>query len=113
VKPWLLAIVRNCHLTALGQKKRHAAAPLPENDNFADADPTPEGRIMASDDGRRLNAALAKLPEEFREVVVLRELEEMSYREIADVTGTPIGTVMSRLARGRALLRVELAGDKV
>jgi len=112
VKPWLLAIVRNCHLNALGQKKRQAAMPLPENDSFADADPTPEGRAMAADDGRRINAALAKLPEEFREVVVLRELEEMSYREIADVTGAPIGTVMSRLARGRALLRVELAGDK-
>jgi RNA polymerase sigma-70 factor (ECF subfamily) len=111
-KPWLLAIVRNCHLNMVGQKKRQAAVPLPENDNFADADPTPEGRVMAADDGRRLNAALAKLPEEFREVVVLRELEEMSYREIADVTGAPIGTVMSRLARGRALLRVELAGDK-
>ena len=111
-KPWLLAIVRNCHLNALGRTKRQAAAPLPEQDVIADAAPTPEGRMMAADDGRRLNAALAALPEEFREVVVLRELEEMSYREIADVTGAPIGTVMSRLARGRALLRIELAGDR-
>ena len=108
-KPWLLAIVRNCHINALGQKKRHAATALPED--IADAGPTPESGMLAADDGRRLNAALTKLPEEFREVVVLRELEEMSYREIADVTGAPIGTVMSRLARGRALLRVELAGD--
>jgi RNA polymerase sigma-70 factor (ECF subfamily) len=109
-KPWLLAIVRNCHLNMVGQKKRHAATALPED--IVDAGPTPESGVLAADDGRRLNAALAKLPEEFREVVVLRELEEMSYREIADVTGAPIGTVMSRLARGRALLRVELAGDK-
>jgi RNA polymerase sigma-70 factor (ECF subfamily) len=110
-KPWLLAIVRNCHLNMMGQKKRQAALPLGEE--ITADDPTPEGHALASDDGRRLNAALAKLPEEFREVVVLRELEEMSYREIADVTGAPIGTVMSRLARGRALLRVELAGDKI
>ena len=109
-KPWLLAIVRNCHLNALGQKKRQAAVPL--EDQIVAGDPTPEGHVLAADDGRRINAALAKLPEEFREVVVLRELEEMSYREIADVTGAPIGTVMSRLARGRALLRVELAGDQ-
>ena len=111
-KPWLLAIVRNCHINALGAKKRHAAAPLPETDTLADDAPTPEARLMDADAGRRLDAALAKLPEEFREVVVLRELEEMSYREIADVTGAPIGTVMSRLARGRALLRVELAGEQ-
>jgi len=50
------------------------------------------------------------LPEEFREVVILRELEEMSYRDIAATTGAPIGTVMSRLARGRALLREKLIG---
>jgi RNA polymerase sigma-70 factor (ECF subfamily) len=110
-KPWLLAIVRNCHLNMVGQKKRQAAVPL--EDQIVAVDPTPEGHALAADDGRRINAALATLPEEFREVVVLRELEEMSYREIADVTGAPIGTVMSRLARGRALLRVELAGDKV
>ncbi len=109
-KPWLLAIVRNCHLNMVGQKKRQAAVPL--EDRIVAGDPTPEGHVLAADDGRRINAALAKLPEEFREVVVLRELEEMSYREIADVTSAPIGTVMSRLARGRALLRVELAGDK-
>jgi RNA polymerase sigma-70 factor (ECF subfamily) len=110
-RPWLLAIVRNCHRSALEQKKRHAAQPLPEKDEIAADTPTPEGAAITSGDGRRLNAALAALPEEFREVVILRELEDMSYREIADVTGAPIGTVMSRLARGRALLRVELAGE--
>jgi RNA polymerase sigma factor (sigma-70 family) len=57
-----------------------------------------------------LNKAIAALPEEFREVVILRELEEMSYRDIAAATGAPIGTVMSRLARGRALLKAELTG---
>ncbi len=112
VKPWLLAIVRNCHRSALEQKKRHAASPLEDGEEIAASDPTPESHAIARDAGRHLTTALAALPQEFREVLVLRELEEMSYREIADVTGTPIGTVMSRLARGRALLRVELAGEK-
>ena len=112
VKPWLLAIVRNCHRSALEQKKRHAAAPLDDRDDAeipAD-DPTPEACAIRHGDGRELNKALSALPEEFREVLILRELEEMSYRDIAAVTGTPIGTVMSRLARGRALLKAELTG---
>lgn len=112
VRPWLLAIVRNCHRSALEQKKRHAAAPLDDRDDtqIAADDPTPEASAIRHGDGRELNKALCALPEEFREVVVLRELEEMSYRDIAAVTGTPIGTVMSRLARGRALLKAELTG---
>ncbi|MGZ5921998.1 MAG: sigma-70 family RNA polymerase sigma factor, partial [Rhizomicrobium sp.] len=73
-------------------------------------DPTPEANAIQTGDGRRLDNAIAALPEEFREVVILRELEEMSYRDIAATTGAPIGTVMSRLARGRALLREKLIG---
>jgi RNA polymerase sigma-70 factor (ECF subfamily) len=61
---------------------------------------------------RHIDAILAGLPEEFREVLVLREMEEMSYRQIADITGAPLGTVMSRLARARALLR-ERIGDEL
>ncbi|HVG90769.1 MAG TPA: sigma-70 family RNA polymerase sigma factor, partial [Alphaproteobacteria bacterium] len=56
-------------------------------------------------EGRRLDALIALLPNEFREVLVLREMEDMSYREIAEVTGVPIGTVMSRLARARKQIR--------
>ncbi|MES2255827.1 MAG: sigma-70 family RNA polymerase sigma factor [Pseudomonadota bacterium] len=112
VRPWLLAIVRNCHRAALEQRKRHAAAPLDDQDDntIAASDPTPEASAIERGDGRELDKAIATLPEEFREVVILRELEEMSYRDIAAVTGTPIGTVMSRLARGRALLKAELMG---
>jgi RNA polymerase sigma factor (sigma-70 family) len=112
VRPWLLAIVRNCHRSALEQKKRHAAMPLGDNDDadIAAADPTPEASAIQTRDGRRLDQAIAALPEEFREVVILRELEEMSYRDIAAATGAPIGTVMSRLARARAALR-ELVKD--
>jgi RNA polymerase sigma factor (sigma-70 family) len=112
VRPWLLAIVRNCHRSALEQKKRHAETPLGDNDDneiVADG-PTPEASAIQTGDGRRLDNAIAALPEEFRQVVILRELEEMSYRDIAATTGAPIGTVMSRLARGRAMLRDKLIG---
>jgi RNA polymerase sigma-70 factor, ECF subfamily len=110
VKPWLLQIVRNCHLTAIAGKARHPAQALEDNDIAAD-DPSPEASAIQKDLGRVVNGAIAQLPEEFREVVVLRELEDMSYRDIATVTGAPIGTVMSRLARGRALLKARLEGD--
>ncbi len=111
IKPWLLAIVRNCHLTALRQKKGRATAPLEEISEVAASDPTPENTAIAKATGRAIENAIAALPEEFREVVLLRELEDMSYRDIATVTATPIGTVMSRLARGRALLKAHLEGS--
>jgi len=109
VKPWLLAIVRNCHLDAQ-RKKHHAARPLEEIGEIAAPGPTPEGEAMDKGTGRALDRAIAALPQEFREVVLLRELEDMSYREIAAATGAPIGTVISRLARGRALLKAQLEG---
>src|ERR1700722_4241276 len=114
VRPWLLAIVRNCHRSTLEQRKRHAAMPLGETDDteIATEGPTPEASAIQAGDGRRLDNAIAGLPEEFREVVILRELEEMSYHDIAVTTGAPIGTVMSRLARGRALLREKLIGGR-
>jgi RNA polymerase sigma factor (sigma-70 family) len=112
VRPWLLAIVRNCHRDALEQKKRHAADPLDLDGEIplAAGGPTPEASAIQQANSRILDKAIAALPEEFREVVILRELEEMSYRDIATLTGAPIGTVMSRLARGRALLKAELMG---
>jgi RNA polymerase sigma-70 factor (ECF subfamily) len=100
-RPWLLAIVRNCYFTAMRQKK--ANAPLSE-DHVA-PEPDPETATVQVDRARKLGAAIESLPPEFREVLVLREMEEMSYREIAAVTAVPIGTVMSRLSRARALLR--------
>lgn len=100
-KPWLLAIVRNCHLTAIGRKK--VTTSLSEDEPASE--PDPEAMAARADQARKLATAVAALPVEFREALVLREMEDMSYREIATVTGVPIGTVMSRLARGRALLR--------
>ena len=111
VKAWLLAIVRNCHSTALKQQQRRAFVPLPdeqdEQDGHAMVATTldPEASAMRGDEKRTLDQLLSALPEDHREVLVLRELEDMNSREIATVTNVPIGTVMSRLARARAALK--------
>jgi RNA polymerase sigma factor (sigma-70 family) len=111
VKAWLLAIVRNCHSTALKQQQRRAFVPLPEEGDERDGHamiattPDPETAAMRRDEKRTLDWLMRALPEEHREVLVLRELEDMDYREIATVTNVPIGTVMSRLARARAALK--------
>jgi RNA polymerase sigma factor (sigma-70 family) len=112
MKPWLLSIVRNCHLTAVGQTRHTLNVPLPsdaeldlEDHALIVDDPDPEASVIQTQLGRRLNGLIDRLPAEFREVLVLREMEDMSYRDIAQVTGAPIGTVMSRLARARALLK--------
>jgi RNA polymerase sigma factor (sigma-70 family) len=109
-KAWLLTIVRNCHLTAWKQRLRRKSVPLPEEDEeygaamMADT-PDPETEAIHRDNQRTLQRLLEALPEEHREVLVLREIEDLDYREIAAVTNLPIGTVMSRLARARAALR--------
>jgi len=112
VKPWLLTIVRNCFLTEVRQSKRKPDVPLPADSEtdlgdpaLVVGDPDPESTVIQIDTHRQLNDLLAALPSEFREVLVLREMEELSYSEIAQITGTPMGTVMSRLARARALLK--------
>jgi RNA polymerase sigma-70 factor (ECF subfamily) len=111
VKAWLLAIVRNCHSTALKQQQRRALVPLPEEHDARDGyamvatTPDPESVSIHRDDERTLERLMSALPEEHREVLVLREIEGMDYREIATVTNIPIGTVMSRLARARAALK--------
>jgi len=104
-KAWLFTIVRNCHYTALGRRRKTVALPDEgENDIASDA-PDPEVSAIDADRARKLNRVIASLPDEFREALVLREMEDMSYREIGEITGVPIGTVMSRLSRARALLR--------
>jgi RNA polymerase sigma factor (sigma-70 family) len=119
-KAWLLTIVRNCHLTAIRQRQRQKLVPLPEDPDERGAElvattPGPEAAAMYRDEQRTLQRLLAALPEEHREVLVLREVEDMDYREIATITSLPIGTVMSRLARARASLRTrwlqQAAGD--
>jgi RNA polymerase sigma factor (sigma-70 family) len=111
VKAWLLAIVRNCHSTALKQRRRRAFVPLPEENDAHDGyamtatTPDPENASIRRDEQRTLDRLIAALPEEHRTVLMLREIEEMDYRQIARVTNVPIGTVMSRLARSRAALK--------
>jgi len=119
VKPWLLAIVRNCFLTAAGTARRTRSEPIVE-DNQPGADdpawtsdtPDPESAAITAEQRRRLDEVIASLPREFQEVLVLREMEDMSYRDIARITGAPIGTVMSRLARARGLLKQKWHGDE-
>jgi RNA polymerase sigma-70 factor, ECF subfamily len=109
-RAWLLTIVRNCHLSALADRRRRAHEPLTEEHETqpaiaAAAPPDPERSTIERDEQRALSRLIAALPEEQREVLVLREMEDMSYREIATVAQVPIGTVMSRLARARAALK--------
>ena len=103
VRPWLLTIVRNTYLTWLQKNKAKTVEPL-ETD-VASGSANPEQLLMGRVDAQSLRKALDELPSEYREVIVLRELEELSYKEIAGIAGIPIGTVMSRLARARRRLQ--------
>jgi RNA polymerase sigma-70 factor (ECF subfamily) len=102
-RAWLFAVVRSCFLSwrRAPARREEAAPPDPE---WADEGDTPEEALLRRSAAQGLRAAIEALPEPFRETLVLRELEELSYRELADVTGAPIGTVMSRLARARQML---------
>ena len=113
-RAWLLAIVRN---TAHTWGRRHRADALTtEFDEEQHSDVVAEYHPAAAlerDSAREtLHGALDRLPPEFREVIVLRELEGLSYKEIGDVTGVPIGTVMSRLSRARRRLQEALCAGK-
>jgi len=106
-RAWLLRIVRNTAYDRLARTRDAREEPLDAqgaHGHLADPGRGPEGEYAASEASRRLREALATLPVELRECIVLRELEEMSYRDIARITGVPVGTVMSRLFRGRQLL---------
>jgi RNA polymerase sigma factor (sigma-70 family) len=118
-KAWLLTIVRNVCLTRLkrsGQSAKVvriedvlAQVERPGTGSAFDAGSNePEAAAIASAERGEVHRALSRLPAGFREVLVLREFEELSYQEIAEVAGIPIGTVMSRLARARAMLRTLL-----
>jgi RNA polymerase sigma factor (sigma-70 family) len=109
-KPWLLTIVRNCHRTQFAKTKRRGHVPLPDEEEggaqvLASEAPDPEAVAASAGQARKLDEVIAQLPEDFRVALILREIEDLSYREIAEATGAPIGTVMSRLARARTMLR--------
>ena len=112
-RAWLLAIVRNCCMTwHRRQRSRRETIPFAEPAVALVVDPVEtDARAIAQSDRERVSQAVASLPIEFREVVVLREVEGLSYKEISGVTGVPIGTVMSRLARARKRLALALGQD--
>ncbi len=106
-KPWLLTIVRNTSMTWL-RRNRGAGATIAFEDTLEDPverSPDPEEGLLISCDREQVRRALEQLPLDFREAVILREMEGLSYKEISATIGVPIGTVMSRLSRGRDWLR--------
>jgi RNA polymerase sigma-70 factor (ECF subfamily) len=109
---WLLQIVRHAAYASMKLNRGMASVPIAvgseEESAFPElADPgdDPEATLMKAQDRKQVGLLLASLPVELREVLVLRELEELSYKEIAQITETPIGTIMSRLWRARRLLK--------
>jgi len=118
-KPWLLAIVRNVAYRALQNRKRTAnviffSEDLKHRDQEALSEaeseaPSAESILVAAEEKQRLLSVLAALSVDYREVIVLRELEGLTYHEIAEAIEAPVGTVMSRLSRARAELRDRLA----
>jgi RNA polymerase sigma factor (sigma-70 family) len=114
VRPWLLAIVRNTFYSWL-KKNRPPELAEPFNDdspNAGNQSADPSEIAILNADRRALAEAIERLPREFREPVILRELEELSYLEIAVILEIPIGTVMSRLARARQRLAQAIAGGQ-
>jgi RNA polymerase sigma-70 factor (ECF subfamily) len=108
-KAWLLAIVRSCFLDWARGRKAWTALVDPHAETEAaeqapSADPSVEDLMVREAGTQELRQAIDGLPEPFKETLVLRELQEMNYRQIAEITGAPIGTVMSRLARARGML---------
>ena len=106
-KPWLLRILRNTWIDTTGRNGAEKV-PLDAIEDRADDGPDPEQSALAGDRRRQIAVALAALPAESREVLVLREIEDLSYKRIAIVLDLPLGTVMSRLARAREKLAAGL-----
>ena len=114
-KAWLLTIVRNtCYTWMQRNRASELMASFDEEMHSPSSRASdPERLLLESADQELLKDALEELPVEFREVMIMREVEGLSYREIADIAGVPMGTVMSRLARARARLQQILARPAV
>jgi RNA polymerase sigma factor (sigma-70 family) len=109
-RAWLLTIVRNtCHTWMLQNRPREMHLPLDENRQDAlAASSNPETALIEKKNSQAVREALESIPFEYREVLILREWEELSYKEIAQIVDVPLGTVMSRLSRGRRELHDRL-----
>jgi RNA polymerase sigma-70 factor (ECF subfamily) len=118
VRAWLLKIVRNCFLTwkmrDCGEYAQRdfgeTGTPFEPGGGEAQEDETPESILIRREEDCTMRSLIEGLPHPFREVLVLRDIEDMSYREIAEITGVPMGTVMSRLARARKLFAADWKG---
>ncbi|MBN9391095.1 MAG: sigma-70 family RNA polymerase sigma factor [Chloroflexi bacterium] len=108
---WFLTIVRNTFYTQVSQKGHQKQTTIFDEELHADSSEAlnPETILIRQADIRHIKEALMELPPEYREVIILREIEEFSYREIAEILGIPIGTVMSRLGRARKRLQYRLS----
>lgn len=118
-KPWFLAIVRNAAITWMARNRRKDlafAGDLADLETLAPADsdaaPDAETSLIAAEDGERLRRAIAALPPPLLEVLVMRDVNGLSYRDIAEAASLPIGTVMSRLARARGALSRSMRADR-
>jgi len=113
MKPWLLTILRNvCNAEFARRRREEMPTDYTQDGTVADEMPmwqepqsSPESLVLRRQDDATIRRLVAELPRSFREVIVLREMNDLSYQEIAEVAGVPVGTVMSRLARARAMLR--------
>jgi RNA polymerase sigma-70 factor (ECF subfamily) len=113
MKPWLLAILRNvCNTEFARRSRREVLTDYAQDESVTEEMPiwqepqaSPEKMMLQQWDSATIRRLVAELPEPFRETIVLREMNDLSYKEIAEVAGVPVGTVMSRFARARAMLR--------
>jgi len=115
-RPWLLQVVRNTCFSWLKDNRPAEAVGFDENDEAmheiaAPIADEPHSMAVRNSDREQIDLAIAALPAVYREVLVLREMEDLSYNDIARIAGIPVGTVMSRLARARGLLRQALMPD--
>jgi RNA polymerase sigma factor (sigma-70 family) len=118
-KPWFLAIVRNSAMTFMARNRRKTVAYAGDTTDLDaldlrqgdEAAPNPEQELIALEDSERLRQSIAGLPSPFLETLVMRDINGLSYREIAEATETRVGTVMSRLARARAMLAKTLRSE--
>ena len=113
MKPWLLAILKNVCVAEFARRSRQPVPAERVGDDAANEElpmwqepqASPEAALLRRFDDATIRRLVGALPQPFRETIVLREINGLSYREIADIVGAPVGTVMSRLARARAMLR--------
>jgi len=111
-RAWIYRILRNTFLTSRSGLRERVTVPIDGEDlELPAASDTPESEILARADRQLVQNALERLPVPFREIILLCDVEEMSYREIAETLTIPVGTVMSRLSRARAAMRQLLASE--